>query len=225
MTMRFMPRAQQIEAEPLAPPPASTAARSREALAAAITAHADAERIAQEAHAAAKTAADASLEAGSAWRAAQSEAVAARSNQTMTRIDVASAIAREGERMAEVRAAKAAAAILADHCEGPDRQLRAARARCDKAARAIVAAEAGELLDEIANLRMRYIDRLAALSVVERALDPFADAETALAIRAAFGRAATDNPEKLARIGHPANAAWSKWLDGLKAEPSLPRPE
>ena len=199
---------------PILADPEPPRSAERAALAQAIQQRDQAERMRRVAHEAAESARGLALDASGAWRAAQSEAVQARESQVMDRAEVAAAIAREAAALVEVRGAKQAATVLEDQTEAPERELRAARARVDKCARAVVAVCAAPLLEQAETAKVRYVAALAALGVAETAVDPFPGAELAADLRGALARGQSDDLAALARR-HPAGDLWRAYAAAL----------
>ena len=156
-------------------------------LAQAIEQRGEAERIAAAAKAAA-----AYVDLRVAWRQAHSRTVELR-EQGADRIDVDAAVAREAE------------AALADATVRPERELKRTTAVGDKAAGAVPTTAAEPLLNQVVEWRIRLVGVVAALGVVEDAIDPFAGGEMLAEVRAALAR--HENLSELA-LGHLAAAEW-----------------
>ena len=97
-----------------------------------------------------------------------------------------------------MEAGKAAFTALDDACEIPDRELRGATARVAKAARIALEGAAETLLGEAADLHGRYLNKIAALLIVEGALDRFDGGELTDRTRSALAGASHDDCRKLA---------------------------
>lgn len=193
-------RAPATAAPPAAPAPPRSA--EREALALALAARADAQRVADAAVSAATLAAEQARDARSNLRKVEAEIAEARGGSD--RSELLQIQQQQMAALCGVEDTKAEHERLDAATDRPLASLRRAEAAVLAAVNAIVAAEAGRLLAEIGELRDRLAGRLAALGVVHGAVEP----GRALAeILSVIARSKCDDLAELARR-HPAAADW-----------------